>query len=169
MNGAKINPKESLSAWFLYKVSLFLWQCYHSSKLRLTKARKSPANEIVVGLLSFLIVWISDTVNMVLLFFQFEFDMVLHAARTRWKICELNNFWYIFNKSWFHFHVFQQDLASLWSTRKPFSGDLKGYKVKFLVNKFMSGQNIFPYFDPWLKSFSPVNSTHGTKIVSVIS
>ena len=29
--------------------------------------RKSTANEVVVGLLSFLIVWISDSVNMVLL------------------------------------------------------------------------------------------------------
>ena len=39
---------------------------YHSSKLNLTTVRKSTANE-VVGLLSFLIVWIWDTVNMVLL------------------------------------------------------------------------------------------------------
>ena len=49
------------------KVSLFLWLCSHCSKLNLTTVRKSPANEVVVGLLSFLIAWILGTVNMVLL------------------------------------------------------------------------------------------------------
>ena len=44
--------------------------------------RKSPVSEVVVGLLSFLIVWISDTVNMVLLFIQFELKMAVHATLT---------------------------------------------------------------------------------------
>ena len=63
--------------------------------------RKSPANEVVVGLLSFLIVivWIPDTANMVLLFFQFELKMAVHAARTKKKMYEVINFWYFFNKS----------------------------------------------------------------------
>ena len=43
-------------------------------------AREGPVNEVVVGLLSFLIAWILDTVNMVLLFFQFELKMAIHAA-----------------------------------------------------------------------------------------
>ena len=34
----------------------FLWLCYHSSKLNLTKVRKSTVNKVVVGLLSFLVV-----------------------------------------------------------------------------------------------------------------
>ena len=48
---------------FLYFFELF----YHSSKLNLTGVRKSPTNKVVVGLLSFLIVWILDTNNMALL------------------------------------------------------------------------------------------------------
>ena len=50
------------------------------------------------GLLSFLIVLIWDTVNMVL-FFQFELKMAVHAALTKKKICEVNNFRYFFKKS----------------------------------------------------------------------
>ena len=53
--------------------------------------RKSPANEVVVRLLSFLIVWISDTVNMVLLFFQFELKMAVQAAHTKKKMYEVIN------------------------------------------------------------------------------
>ena len=54
--------------------------------------RKSPANEVVVGLLIFSLFefWIC-TVNMVLSF-QFEFKMAVPAALMRKKICEVNNF-----------------------------------------------------------------------------
>ena len=57
---------------------------------------KGPMNKVkvvAVWLLSFLIVWILDTVNMVLLFFQFELKMAVHAACMKKKICEVNNFW----------------------------------------------------------------------------
>ena len=60
--------------------------------------RKSPVNKVVVGWLSFLIDWISDTVNMVL-FFQFKLKMAghaahrLHARKKKKKILG----------SWFHF------------------------------------------------------------------
>ena len=43
---------------------LFSWIFYHSSKFNLTTVGETPANKIVVGLLSFLVVWVSDTVNM---------------------------------------------------------------------------------------------------------
>ena len=67
--------------------------------MNLTTVRKSPANKVVVELLSFFIVWILDTVNMVLLFFQFEHKMAAHAALTKEKIDEVNNFWYFLKKS----------------------------------------------------------------------
>ena len=51
------------------------------------------------GFLSFLIVWILDTVNMVLFFFQFELKMALHAALTKKKICEVNDFRCFFKES----------------------------------------------------------------------
>ena len=79
-----------------WMVSLFLWLCYNSSKLNLTTVRKSTVNEVVVGLLSFLIVWILDTGNMLLLFFQFELKMAVQFARTKKKICgthEEKNLW----------------------------------------------------------------------------
>ena len=47
--------------------------------------KKEPGNEVVLGLLSFLIVWILDTVTMVLLFFQFELKMAVQAALTKKK------------------------------------------------------------------------------------
>ena len=46
---------------------------------------------------SFVIVWILDTVNMVLSF-QFELKMAVHAAHTKKNICEVSNFWYLFKK-----------------------------------------------------------------------
>ena len=45
-----LKKKETVKGFFI------LWLCHHSSKLKLTMMRKSPANEVVVGLLSFLIV-----------------------------------------------------------------------------------------------------------------
>ena len=45
--------------------------------------KKCLANEVVLGLISFLIVWILDTVEMVWLFFQFEHKMAVYAVRTK--------------------------------------------------------------------------------------
>ena len=73
-------------------MSLFSWLCYYLSKLNQTSVRKSPANEVVAGLLRFLIVWNLDTVNMVLLFFQFELKIAVYAALTEKKNCAVNNF-----------------------------------------------------------------------------
>ena len=74
--------------FFMFIVSLFI--CYDLSKLNRTVVGNNPANELVVGLLRFLIVRILNTVSMVL-FFQFELKMAVHAARTK-RICEVNNF-----------------------------------------------------------------------------
>ena len=73
---------------------LLFWLCYHSSKLNLTTVRKNPVNKFVVGLLSFIVVWILDTV--IVLFFQFELQMAVHIAFTEKKVCEGNNFWCFF-------------------------------------------------------------------------
>ena len=54
--------------------------CYHSNKLDLTTVRETPVIKVVVWLLSFLTVWISDNVNMLLLFLQFKLKMVVDAA-----------------------------------------------------------------------------------------
>ena len=70
-------------------------------------------NEALVGLLSFLIVWILDTINMIL-FFQVELKIEVDAALTKKKICEVNNF--------FHFDVFDRRVSL---TFKSFSGDLE--------------------------------------------
>ena len=66
--------------------------------------KNGPVNKAVVGL-NFLIVWILDTINMVLLFFQFELKIAVHAALMKKNICEVNNFWCIFKKN-FIFDVF---------------------------------------------------------------
>ena len=68
-------------------------------KLNLTTVRKNLVNEVVSWLLSFLIVWILDTVNMVLLFFQFELKMAVHIKITTEKIFEMTNSWCFFKKS----------------------------------------------------------------------
>ena len=48
---------------------------------------------------------------MVLLFFQFKLKMAVHTARTKKKICEVNNFWYSFKTSLFHFDVFSRTVS----------------------------------------------------------
>ena len=53
------------------------------SKLNLAMVKTSPANRFVVGLLSFVIVWILNTINVV--FFQFELKMAVHAVYTKKK------------------------------------------------------------------------------------
>ena len=85
--------------------------CNHWSKLKVTTVRKCPANEAIVGLLSFLIVWILDTINMVLLFFQFGLKMVVYAALMKKKTCEVNNFWCIFKKCYFRVDVFSRRVS----------------------------------------------------------
>ena len=70
--------------------------------------------------LSFFIVWISDTINMVLLFFQFKLKMAVRAAFMKKKIYEVNNFWYFFKKSYFILMFLQEELVSLYNG-KPFS------------------------------------------------
>ena len=74
----------------MFIVSLFIY--YDLSKLNLTTVRNSTANKVVVGLLSFLIVRILDTINMVLLFFQFELKMVVQAAPTKRKFLNWTTF-----------------------------------------------------------------------------
>ena len=91
-----------------------------------TAVRNHPANEVVVGLLSFLIVGILDTVNIVLLFFQLELKMAVHAARTKRKFLKWTTFDTFLRKVNFIFMFFQEELASLVSAGKPFSGDLEG-------------------------------------------
>ena len=61
-------------------------------QVELTTVKEAPANEVTVGLLSLLIVWISDIVNMLLLF-QFELKMAVHAA------CKEENIWTTFDTS----------------------------------------------------------------------
>ena len=73
----------------MFIVSLFIY--YDLSKLNLTTVRNSTVNEVVVGLLSFLIVRILDTINMVL-FFQFELKVAVHAAPTKRKFLNWTTF-----------------------------------------------------------------------------
>ena len=64
---------------------------------------------------------------MLLLFVQFELKMTVHAAPTKKKVCEANNFWYLFKEELISFwHFFQEELASALSARKPFSDNLEG-------------------------------------------
>ena len=76
-----LKKKEKVKGFFI------LWLCHHSTNLNVNSIRKIPVNEVVVGLLSFLIVSMVDTLNMVL-FFQFMLKMDVHAAHMREKICE---------------------------------------------------------------------------------
>ena len=82
-------------------------------------------NEVVVGLLSFLIVWILDTVNMVL-FFQFELKRAVHAALTKKKSMKWITFDTFLRRVNFILMFLQEELASLLSMGKPFSGNVGG-------------------------------------------
>ena len=97
--------------------------------------RKSPVNNVVVGLLSFLIVWILDTGNMVLLFFQFKLKMAAHFADTKKKIRSTHkekDLWseqltiLFLRKVNFILMFFREELASLSSAGMQFPGDLEG-------------------------------------------
>ena len=107
--------------FFIFIVSLFIY--YDLSKLNQTTVKNSPVNEVVVGLLSFLIVRILDTVNMVVLFFQFKFKMAVHATCTKRKFLKWTTFDTFLRKVNFIFMFFQGELASLVSAGKPFSGN----------------------------------------------
>ena len=109
---------------FYFVVSLFTY--YDLSKLNQTTVRNSHTNEVVVGLLSFLIVRILDILNMALLFFQFELKMAVHTARTKRKFLKGTTSDTSLKKVNFIFVIFQEELASLLSTGKPFSRDLQG-------------------------------------------
>ena len=86
--------------------------------------RESPAIEVVIGLLSFLVVWISDTMNMVL-FFQFQLKMAVHAMHKR-KIVKWKTFDTFLRSINFIFMFFQEELPSFLSAGKTFPSDLEG-------------------------------------------
>ena len=65
--------------------------------------RENPANEVAVGLLSFLIVWISDAVN-IFYSIQTRNSCTCHMHEER----HLSNIWYFFKKSWFHYDGFSR-------------------------------------------------------------
>ena len=68
---------------------------------------------------------------MVLFFFQFELKMALHAALTKKKICEVNDFRCFFRRVNYILMFFQEELAPLLSMGKPFSSDPEVKKSKF--------------------------------------
>ena len=94
-----------------------LWLCYHSNKLNLTMVRETLANKVVVGLLSFLIVWISDTINMLLLFFSIQTQNECTCCMQEGK--HLNNIWVTF--------LFKCGKAIFWWSRRP-----KSQKISYL-------------------------------------
>ena len=75
-----LKEKERVKGFF------FLWQCYHSTNLNKTMVKKNPVNEAVVEL-SFPIVWILDTVNMVYIIFSIRKRKWLYMLHTRRKKC----------------------------------------------------------------------------------
>ena len=95
--------------------------CYDLSKLNLTALRNSPANEVVVGLLSFLIVRTLDTINMVLLFFQFKLKIAVHTASTTRKLLTWTTFDTFFVFSRRVSFPYKCRKAILWWSRKLIS------------------------------------------------
>ena len=79
--------------------------------------KKEPCEKGCSRIISFLTAWILDTVNM-LLFHQFEIKIVVSV-----KTATFDNFLRRVN---FFLMFFQEELASLLSTGKPFSGNLEG-------------------------------------------
>ena len=63
---------------------------------------------------------------MVLLFFQFKLKMTVHAAHTKRKVLKSKTFDTFLRKVDLVFMFFQEELASLVSLEKRFSGDLEG-------------------------------------------
>ena len=84
-----------------------LWLSYNSNKSNLTTVR-DPCKWGCSWIIKFLIVWISDIVNMLLLFFQLlEFKMVV-ATCCMQEGKHLNNIWHFLKKNLFHFDVFSR-------------------------------------------------------------
>ena len=110
-----LKKKERVKCFFIFMCMLSLKQVESDNN------KKEPANQVVVVLSSFLIVWISDTVNMALLFFQFKLKMAVHTTLTKKKIYEVNNFDTFFRRVNLILMFLQEELASLKNPGKPFS------------------------------------------------
>ena len=114
----------SLGTKFQLKLTILIFWTKFVQKGRF-QCKNSSANEVVVGLLSFLIVRILDTINMVLLFFQLKLKVAVHAARTRRKFLKWATFDNFLRKVDFIFMFFQEELASFVSTGEHFSSNLE--------------------------------------------
>ena len=92
---------------------LFLWLC-HQVKSNYTK--NEPCKRDCSWMISFFN-YLDFGYCKYGIFFQLVLKMAVHAAPTREKICEVNNFWYFFKKSCFILMFFQEGLAS-WQSRR---------------------------------------------------
>ena len=88
-----LKKKERVKDFFIFISMLSFKQVESNNK------NKEPCKQGCSWIIGFLIVSISDTVNMVLPFFQFELKMAVHSPFTKKRIYEVNNFWYFFKKS----------------------------------------------------------------------
>ena len=113
-----LKKKEKVKGFFIFTTMLSLKQVKSNYGIKM-----GPMNNAVVGL-NFLIVWILCTINM-LLFFQFELKMAVHAALMKKKSVMWTTFDAFLRKISF-LMFFQEELASILSTGRPFSGDLEG-------------------------------------------
>ena len=113
-----LKKKEKVKGFFIFTTMLSLKQVKSNYGIK-----KGPMNNAVVGL-NFLIVWILCTINM-LLFFQFELKMAVHAALMKKKSVMWTTFDAFLRKISFLMFL-QEELASLLSTGRPFSGDFEG-------------------------------------------
>ena len=109
---------------------IFLWVCYHSSKLNLTMIRQSSVNKVVVRLLSSVTVWILDTIDTILSFFSIQTQNGYTHCTHKEKTYEVSNFWYFLRRVNFILMFLQGELASLLNAGKTFSSNLEGLKVK---------------------------------------
>ena len=148
-----------ISLFFIFIVSLFI--CYDLSKLNLTTLRNSPANEVVVGLLSFLIVRTLDTINMVLLFFQFKLKIAVHTACTTRKLLTWTTFdtFFVFSRRvsfpykcrkailWWSRKLISQKFPLLWTMVTHRDTDFSKLVHLCLVKTF------FPYSTPGIISW----------------
>ena len=97
--------KEKVKGFFIFTTMLSLKQVKSNHGIK-----NGPTNKAVVGL-NFLIVWILDTINMLLLFFQFELKMAVHAALMKKKSVKWTTFDAFLRKISF-LMFFQEELAS---------------------------------------------------------
>ena len=99
-----LKKKEKVKGFFIFTTMLSLKQVKSNYGIK-----KGPMNNAVVGL-NFLIVWILCTINM-LLFFQFELKMAVHAALMKKKSVMWTTFDAFLRKISF-LMFFQEELAS---------------------------------------------------------